>query len=139
MVSFNKQIDGNISFNYDHDKYYAVVVNGTSVPLWEEKLIYVPKRKCGCIDPECRSQERLFPESDVILCPVQPEWSGGDTQEYGANHECWIGVQLFDQDRVDAAVPNGHIPVIAILNNDYYHVHQFLWGWETTSFSQQTS
>lgn len=126
-INFMIEQGGHIDFQYDTKKFYAVSQHGTSVPLWEGVLVFVPKQKCSCSSPACTAQETHFWEKDVVGCLVPPEITDGDTQPYAERYECWVSVQLFDQDKVDAAVPAGMLPAIATFENGAYHVHEFLW------------
>ena len=125
-ITFLPEIGGSIEFQYDSKKYYAVSQYGTSVPLWEGELVFVPRQKCSCAD-SCTAQESHFSAAEIIGCLVPPVEEGGDIQPYAGKHSCWVRVQLFDQDMVDAACPSGFTPAIATNEGGVYHVHEFLW------------
>jgi len=127
-VNFMPEKGGHIDFQYDAEKFYAVSQHGTSVPLWEGELIFVPKKGCECSNPACTVQESHFVEEEVRGCYVPPVSEHSDSQEYAGKYSCWASVQLFDQDKVDAACPAGFLPAIATFQNGVFHVHRFLWN-----------
>lgn len=126
-ITFLSEIGGHIDFQYDRKKYYAASQHGTSVPLWEGELVFVPAKKCGCSNNSCTAQETHFPAAEITSCLVPPVEEGSNVQPYAGKYSCWASVQLFDQDMVDAACPAGFIPAIATHENGFYHVHEFLW------------
>ena len=126
-IIFSPEEGGHIDFQFDTERFYAVSQRGTSVPLWEEEIVFVPKKRCICTNPDCKAQERHFEEKEVLGCLVPPVSEHSDSQEYAGKYSCWVNVQLFDQDMVDAACPAGFLPAITTFENGVYHVHEFLW------------
>ena len=125
-IKFHPEEGGNIRFDYDTKKLYACSQSGTSVPLWEEELVFVPKKRCSCANPDCTALENHFSEHEIIG-GVPPVSEHSDRQDYAGKYSCWVNVQLFDKDMVDAACPAGFLPAIATFENGTYHVHEFLW------------
>ena len=126
MVTFGKESGGTIPFDFNAAKFYAVIQSGTSVPLYEEEILFVPAKRCECINPECKAQERHFSPEQVLPVPVRPVHTAGDSQEYAVKYSCWVTVNLYDQDQVDAACPQGFVPALCTQEYGHYHVQYFL-------------
>ncbi len=76
-ITYFPEEGGHIDFQYDNNKFYAVSQHGTSTPLWEGELVFVPKKRCSCTDNACTKQETHFTENEVVRCLVQSGTNAG--------------------------------------------------------------
>ena len=121
-IIFFPESGGHIDFEIQSKtEVISTSQHGTSVPLWQGELAYVPDKRCNC---GCDRPATSFSEEDCADVSVKPIYEKTNSQSYADKYRCWTCVQVYDKDQVLADCPDGFVPVQATIENGVYSVQE---------------